>query len=224
MLAARVFASPLELARATADEIASHLGWAVRLRGRASVAFSGGTTPWLMLEALALHPIDWPSVDIFQVDERKAPDGHPDRNLVKLCHALRELPEALANLHAIPVDGTGVDCAAQYATTIEQCNGGVFDVVHLGLGADGHTASLVPNDAILDHHDDLAAASGPYQGWPRISLTYRALNAARALVWMVDGANKAGALEALRTSDPTIPAGRVSTEHATLLCDRAAVS
>ena len=111
MLAARVFASRLELARATADEIASHLGWAVRLRGRASVAFSGGTTPWLMLEALALHPIEWPSVDIFQVDERIAPDGHPDRNLVKLCHALRELPEALANLHAIPVDGTGVDCA-----------------------------------------------------------------------------------------------------------------
>ena len=200
----------------------------VAARGRFTVAVSGGQTPWAMLRALAEEELPWESVQVFQVDERVAPAGHADRNLTHLRDSLAaRVPLPAGQLYAMAVDALDLDAAAaQYAATLERVAGSppVLDVVHLGLGPDGHTASLVPGDAALAVSDADVALSGVYQGRRRMTLTYPILNRARQVLWLVTGADKAGMLARLYAGDESIPAGRVHRDQATVLADRAAAA
>ncbi|MFN8641246.1 MAG: 6-phosphogluconolactonase [Candidatus Binatia bacterium] len=201
----------------------------MKARGRFSLAVSGGHTPWVMLRLLAGEDVPWPGVDVFQVDERVAPDGDPDRNLTHLRESLlAAAPLPAAQLHPMPVEDADLNRAAlTYAATLRAVCGEppVLDLVHLGLGPDGHTASLVPGDAVLGVHGrDVAPTAGSYQGRRRLTLTYPAIDRARQVLWVVTGAEKVAALRKLRAADVSIPGGRVRQERATLLADRAAVA
>jgi 6-phosphogluconolactonase len=190
------------------------------------MAVSGGHTPWQMLRALASEDVPWSRAYIAQVDERAAPAGHPDRNLIHLRESLLERvslrPEHVC---AMPVEGPDLEAAAlQYAQLLQQIAGTppVLDLIHLGLGPDGHTASLAPGAPVLDVTKADVAVTQPYQGRRRMTLTYPLLNRARRILWVVTGAEKAAMLVRLRDGDPTIPAGRVRQDRALVLADRAA--
>jgi len=222
----RTLASAELAANQAALVIARHAGEAVTARGKFLLAVSGGHTPWLMLRVLAKQGLPWERVHVFQVDERVAPTGHADRNLTHLRESLLAncpLPEA--NLHAMPVEDADLDqAAANYARTLADVAGSppVLDVVHLGLGPDGHTASLVPGDPVLDVLDRDVAPTGVYQGRRRMTLTYPMLDRARHVLWLVTGDNKADVLPRLRDGDRSIPAGRVQAARALILADKAA--
>jgi 6-phosphogluconolactonase len=209
-----------------ADLIAEEARKAVAARGRFVMAVSGGHTPWMMLSALAAVDVPWPSVHVVQVDERVAPDGHPDRNLSHLRESLLDhAPLAADHIHAMPVDSADLEAApAQYAATLRQIAGAppVLDLVHLGLGPDGHTASLVPGDPVLNVNDADVAMAGTYQGRRRMTLTYPILNRARRVLFVVTGDEKVEMLNRLRNGDEGIPAGRVHRERALVLADEAA--
>lgn len=211
------------LPQRAAAVIAEDIRRAVTDRGRCAIAFSGGRTPAAMLAALAEHDLPWPSVQVFQVDERVAPDGDAERNLTTLRASLLDAaPLPAGNVHPMPVTDTDLDAAAaRYAATLQQVCGdpAVLDVVHLGLGADGHTASLVPGDAALDITDRDVAVTGTYGSHRRLTLTYPVLNRARRLVWLVAGADKAAALACLVDADASIPAGRVARSRAIVVTD-----
>jgi 6-phosphogluconolactonase len=195
-------------------------------RGRFVLAVSGGHTPWMMLRALAAEDIPWAELHVVQVDERVAPDGDPDRNLTHLRESLLSCaPLRPEQIHAMPVEAADLDAAANdYAATLRDLAGAppALDLVHLGLGSDGHTASLVPGDPALDVRDADVALAGPYQGRRRMTLTYPAIARARRILWMVTGAEKAPALPRLIAGDGGIPAGRVPQDQAVLLADQAA--
>jgi 6-phosphogluconolactonase len=125
----------------------------------------------------------------------------------------------------MPVEESDAGAAAEvYARTIRAVAGPtpVLDLVHLGLGTDGHTASLVPGDATLDVIDRNVALTGIYQGRRRMTLTYPILNRARVILWLVTGSEKTDMLARLRDGDRSIPAGRISRDCALVLADRAA--
>jgi 6-phosphogluconolactonase len=196
--------------------VAAQADAAIAKRGGFTFAVSGGRTPWALLERLG--PVPWGSVSVFQVDERVVADGNPDRNLTSLLASLP--PEAAQFVRAMPVTAPDLDAAAAaYASSLPEA----LDLVHLGLGTDGHTASLVPGDPVVDVTDRAVALTGEYQGHRRMTLTLPALNAARHILWVVTGAGKADALRRLRAGDTSIPAGRVSTENAIVLADEAAM-
>jgi 6-phosphogluconolactonase len=210
------------VARRAATVISEAARAAVRERGRFVVAVSGGATPWRMLRRLAAEDLPWSRVHLFQVDERAAPEGHPDRNLTHLRESfLAHLPEALASFDPMPVDDPDLaSAAASYARTLRSVAGEppVLDLVHLGLGPDGHTASLVPGDEALDATTEVAA-TGPYLGRRRLTLTFPVLDRARRIVWVVTGAGKRAALARLLRGDAAIPAGRIRRDRALLLAD-----
>jgi len=214
------------VARRAAAVIADAARAAVASRGRFVMAVSGGHTPWLMLRALAGDALPWSEVHVVQVDERVAPAGDPDRNLTHLRDSLLDhAPLAPDHVHPMPVDAADLDrAAAQYARTLQEMAGSppVLDLVHLGLGADGHTASLVPGDPVLDVADANVAVSEPYQGRRRMTLTLPIINRARLILWLVTGGEKAQALVQLRDRDPSIPGARVHQDRALVLADRAA--
>jgi 6-phosphogluconolactonase len=197
-------------------------------RGCFVMAVSGGRTPWQMLRALATEDVPWPMMQIVQVDERVAPAGSPERNLTHLHDSLlAHAPLRPEQIHAMPVDAPDLDAAAaQYALTLQELAGSppVLDLIHLGLGPDGHTASLVPGDPVLDVTDRDVALTGIYQGRRRMTFTYPILNRARKLLWLVTGDDKSRPLALLRDDDPSIPAGRVRQENAVVLADRAAAA
>jgi 6-phosphogluconolactonase len=221
-----IFADADAVARQAADIIAADARAAVAARGRFIMAVSGGHTPWVMLRDLAEGQVPWANVHLAQVDERVAPSGHPDRNLTHLHESLLEhAPLPPEQLYAMPVESTDLDAAAkEYSATLETIAGSppVLDLVHLGLGPDGHTASLVPGDPVLQVNDAQVAVTGIYQGRRRLTLTYPVLNRARRVLWLVTGADKAGMLTRLLAADPSIPAGRVNQDKALLLADQAA--
>ena len=223
-----VLADPEAVARAAAALIAAEARQAVAARGRFLLAVSGGHTPWIMLRALAGEDIPWVGVHVFQVDEREAPAGHPDRNLTHLRESLLgEAPLPPERVYAMPVESPDLEAAAaQYALVLREIAGSppVLDLVHLGLGPDGHTASLVPRDAVLDVTDADVALTGVYQGRRRMTLTYSVLNRARRILWLVTGGEKAGMLARLRAGDRSIPAGRVRQDQALVLADQTAAS
>jgi 6-phosphogluconolactonase len=161
--------------------------------------------------------VRWETVTIFQVDERVAPDGDPDRNLT---HLKRSLPAGgAADVRAMPVWSGDLDAAAAgYAQALPE----QLDLVHLGLGPDGHTASLVPGDPVLEVDDRDVAVTGEYQGRRRMTLTYPALDRAREILWLVTGDDKVEALARLQAGDTSIPAARVSTANARVVADAAA--
>ena len=184
--------------------------------GRFTVAVSGGHTPWAMFTHL-VDRMAWEKVTIYQVDERVAPDGDPDRNLTLLRTSLP--PGGAADIRAMPVDAHDLEAAADdYARSLPEA----FDLIHLGLGPDGHTASLVPGDPVLDVIDRKVAVTGEYQGRRRMTLTYPTLNAAKQVLWLVTGEDKVDALQRLRAGDPSIPGGRVAAASQLIIADAAA--
>jgi 6-phosphogluconolactonase len=223
-----VLADADAVAKQAAALIAAEARAAAAARGRFVMAVSGGRTPWQMLRALAGEDVPWPAVQIAQVDERVAPAGDPDRNLTHLHESLLEhAPLRPEQIHAMPVESPDLEAAAaRYAKTLCQIAGSspVLDLVHLGLGPDGHTASLVPGDSVLDVTDVDVALTGMYQGRRRMTLTYPILNRARRILWLVTGIDKCGPLVRLRNGDVTIPAGRVRQDRAIVLADRAAAA
>ena len=183
-----------------------------------SLAVSGGRTPWRMLALLADSEIPWPGTELFQVDERIAEPGSADRNLT---HLLLALPISVQpSVRPMPVTSTDLDAAArEYSSALPER----LDLIHLGLGPDGHTASLVPGDDVLDVSDRrVAITGGSYQGHRRMTLTYPTLSAARQVVWLVTGAEKQDALAKLLAADSSIPAGRVENDSMLLIADEAA--
>jgi 6-phosphogluconolactonase len=221
-----VLADADTVARKAAAIIAAEARSAVAARGRFVMAVSGGHTPWLMLGALAGEDVPWESVHVVQVDERVAPAGHPDRNLTHLRESLLEhAPLPPGQLHAMPVESPDLaEAATRYAHTLRELAGSppVLDLVHLGLGPDGHTASLVPGDPVVDVTDADVALTGVYQGRRRMTLTYSILNRSRRILWLVTGSEKVGMLGRLCAGDESIPAGRVRQDRALVLADRAA--
>jgi len=214
------------VAQRAADIIAEEARIAVVARGRFVVAVSGGHTPWVMLRALASADVPWPAIHVVQVDERVAPPGHPDRNLTHLRESLLDhAPLAPEQIHAMPVEFSDLEAAAaKYAATLRLLAGSppVLDLVHLGLGPDGHTASLVPGDPVLNVNDVDVAITGTYQGRQRMTLTYPAINRSRKVLWVVTGAEKVPMLRRLVDGDGSIPAGRIRREQAIVLADEAA--
>ena len=223
-----VFEDAEAVARAAAAIIAADARAAVAARGRFIMAVSGGKTPWIMLRALAGEEVPWKDVHVFQVDERIAPAGDPDRNLTHLRASLLEhAPLPSQQIYAMPVELPGLEAAAQqYARTLEQVAGSppVLDLAHLGMGPDGHTASLVPGDPVLKVTDADVGLTGVYMGRRRMTLTYPVLNRSRRILWLMTGSDKVAMLPRLLDGDTTIPAGRISRDQAVVLADRAAAA
>jgi 6-phosphogluconolactonase len=199
---------------------------AATVRGRFIVAVSGGRSPWAMLRAFADERVPWEKIHVVQVDERVAPEGHADRNLTHLRTSLLDhAPLRPDHIHAMPVDASDLEAAAkQYSRILQEIAGSpaVLDLVHLGLGPDGHTASLVPGDPVLDVTDADVGLTGVYQGRRRMTLTFPVLNRSRQVLWLVTGSEKAEMLVRLRDGDRSIPAGRLCQNQALVLADRAA--
>lgn len=205
------------VARAGAALVAAASRDAVAARGAFHFAVSGGHTPWAMFAELAHEDVPWASVVIYQVDERVAPADDPDRNLHHLRDALGAAP---AQVHPMEVEEPDLEAAAAaYARLLPEH----FDLVHLGLGPDGHTASLVPDDPVLQVRDRLVALTRPYQDRVRMTLTYPALARARRILWLITGEDKREPLQKLLAGDTSIPAGRVQAESSVVLADDAAL-
>jgi 6-phosphogluconolactonase len=192
---------------------------AVAERGRCALAVSGGSDPWPMFSRLEDLYSDWTQTEIFQVDERVAPPGSDDRNLTHLIESLSI--GAQGSIRPMPVTDEDLDAAAaRYAESLPDA----IDIAHLGIGPDGHTASLVPGDAVLEVTDRrVAVTAGEYQGVRRMTLTYPELHRVRRLLWVVTGEEKVDALQKLIAQDPSTPSGRVEPGGDSLiLADRAA--
>ena len=171
-----------------------------------------------MIHGLVSQNVAWDHTIIYQVDERVAPEGSDLRNLT---HLRKSLATTAATIEAMGVNDDDLDdAAARYAALLPPR----FDLVHLGLGPDGHCASLVPNDPVLEVTDRLVALSGPYQETRRMTLTYPALARANQLLWLVSGADKHDALEKLLDGDQSIPAGRVEADRSIVMVDRQALT
>jgi 6-phosphogluconolactonase len=187
--------------------------------GSFSFAMSGGRSPWAMLAMLGdAEEMPWSRTELFQVDERIAAPGSEDRNLTHMVLGLSM--EHQPALRPMPVTQRDLEAAArEYEASLPD----PLDVVHLGLGPDGHTASLVPEDPVLEVRDRrVAVTETAYQEHRRMTLTYPALGAARRIVWLVTGAEKQDALAKLLAGDPSIPAGRVENDEMVVIADEAA--
>jgi 6-phosphogluconolactonase len=208
----------ISVALRAAELVVEHAQAAIAVRGEFTLAVSGGHTPGQMFADLARREdFPWEETAIYQVDERIAPDGDANRNLTLLWDNLPEA--AVSRLRPMPVQDADLQQAAdRYAGALPER----FDLIHLGIGADGHTASLVPGDPVLDIVDRDVAITGLYMGLPRMTVTYPVLDRARALLWLITGHTKRDALSRLRTHDQSIPAGRVATERAVIVADAAA--
>ncbi|HEY0519841.1 MAG TPA: 6-phosphogluconolactonase [Ilumatobacteraceae bacterium] len=203
-------------AREAASWVARQLSNAASLRGSATVAFSGGSTPALMLAALADERLPWKDITIFQVDERVAPDGDPDRN-AGLLDALRSNGPTI---HLMPVTDPDLEAACRrYAALLPPR----LDIVHLGFGDDGHTASWPPGDPVVDA-EGAVAMSGEYKGRVRMTLTVPTVNAARRRLVLVTGSAKAPIVERWMLNDPALPANRVSRTGTYVVLDSDAAS
>jgi 6-phosphogluconolactonase len=180
-------------------------------------SFALSKTPPALIEALSADRPAWGTIGGYQVDERVAPAGSPHRNLTALLAALP--PEAVDSLRPMPVEAPHLDDAAGlYETELPD----PLDIVHLGLGLDGHTASLVAGDPVLEVRDHRVAVTGEYEGFRRMTLTYPALDAARELVWLVTGEEKRDVLARLLAGDESIPAGRIANPRQLVVADEAA--
>ncbi len=219
----RIFPDAYSVSKAAAAVIAAEARDSVAARGRFVMAVSGGKTPWQMLRDLAAEDVPWANVHVLQIDERIAPAGDPDRNLTHLRESLLSgAPIPPENIHAMPVENPDpAEAARDYTATLNSLCGNppVLDLAHLGLGPDGHTASLIPGDPVLGVLDAEVAPTGIYQNRRRLTLTYPVLNRARRILWVVTGAEKAPMVPRMLSGDPGIPAGSIARNNATLLLD-----
>jgi len=222
----QVYADDEAAARAAAERIAAEARQAVQARGTFNLAVSGGQTPVKMFSVLARESVPWDSLCLLQVDERIAPSGSPDRNLTHLRQAfLEHVPVPTNRVYPMPVENPDLEAAARdYARTLAQIAGPtpVLDLAHLGIGSDGHTASLVPHDPVLGVSDRDVALTRTYSGHRRMTLTYPVLNRSRSVIWLVTGTEKADMLRRLCDGDLSIPAGRIRSENALVFADRPA--
>jgi 6-phosphogluconolactonase len=214
-----VMADEKAAARRAAELIAAVGSAAVAERNMFSLAMSGGRSPWAMLAMLGEDDsMPWSKTELFQVDERIASPGSEDRNLTHMVLGLSM--DHQATLRPMPVTQRDLEAAAaDYENTLPD----PLDCVHLGLGPDGHTASLIPDDPVLDVTDRrVALTETVYQGHRRMTLTYSALDNARQIVWLITGPDKVDALARLLHGDRLIPAGRVGNAAMTVVADEAA--
>lgn len=223
-----ILATPDAVANRAAEFIAAEARAAVSARGVFVFAVSGGHTPWVMLRALATQDVPWPSIRVVQIDERIAPAGDPDRNLTHLHESLLEhAPITRDHIYAMAVEAPDpVAAAKQYAATLASIAGNppVLDLAHLGMGPDGHTASLVPGDPVLNVTDADVALTGVYMGRRRMTLTYPLLNRSRRILWLMTGAEKVAMLPRMLAADPSIPSGRIRQDVAVVMADNAAAA
>jgi 6-phosphogluconolactonase len=217
-LAMEVLPDADSVAVRAAEVIREHARAAIAERDAFTFAVSGGRTPWVVFAELVRADFPWSQTAVYQVDERIAPEGSEERNLTHLRAVLSSA--AFVRVHPMPVEDPDPDAAAsRYAALLPER----IDLIHLGLGPDGHTASLIPGDPVLDVLDRDVALTGPYQGRPRMTVTYPVIERARTLLWIVTGADKLDALRRLRAHDRSIPAGRVAaSDRALILADRSA--
>jgi 6-phosphogluconolactonase len=227
----KVLANDDAVAKAAAGVIATQAREAVTARGVFTLAVSGGKTPWAMLKDLASEEVPWAQVHVFQIDERIAPEGDPDRNLTHLHESLLgNAPIPKENIHAMPVNAADpVEGAKEYERVLQEICGNppTLDMAHLGLGPDGHTASLVPNDPVLEVTDRDVALTDPvhlYQDRRRMTLTYPMINRSRKIMWLATGAAKIPMIVKLKAADHSIPGGRIDQANALLLTDTAAAA
>jgi 6-phosphogluconolactonase len=197
-------------------------------RGRFVMAVSGGSNPWQILRVLVKENVPWNKFHLVQVDERVAPSGHADRDLTHLreCFFTNAMISK-DHIYAMPVESSDLDSAAkQYAVLLSKIAGKIpaLDLVLLGLGADGHTASLIPGDPVLQMEDSDVGITGVYLGRKRMTLTYPIINRAQNILWVVTGAAKAPMLKRMLNADPSIPAGLICQDNAYVLADDAAFS
>jgi 6-phosphogluconolactonase len=218
MLDIEILADADAVAERAATYVSEQAATAVVERGRFTFAVSGGHTPWAMFARLE-GKMPWDKVTIYQVDERIAPEGDPDRNFTQLVASLP--PGGATDVRPMSVEESDLEAAAtSYARSLPAS----FDLVHLGLGPDGHTASLVPGDPVLEVADRDVALTDVYQGRRRMTLTYPTLNRARQVLWLVTGKDKVDALGRLRAGDRSIPAGRIEATNQLLIADEAAAA
>jgi 6-phosphogluconolactonase len=214
-----VVPSERDAAQRGAELIAAAGREAVEERDSFSLAMSGGKSPWAMLAILSdREDMPWPRTALFQVDERVAAPGSEERNLTHMVLGLSMQNQPA--LRPMPVTQRDLDAAARgYEESLPER----LDLVHLGLGPDGHTASLVPGDPVLEVADRrVAVTETAYQGHRRMTLTYPAIDAARQILWLVTGPSKQEALAKLMAGDRSIPAGRVENDSMTVVADEAA--
>lgn len=197
-----------------------------RVLGRkpvAHVAVSGGDSAPPVWDHLARSGVSWERVHLWQVDERVAPAGGPDRNATGLLARLvapAGVPEE--HVHLLPVDEPDLaQAAVRYGHELGRWCGGHLDVVHLGLGADGHTASWPPADPALDAATGDVAVVGPFRGVVRLTLTRAAVNRADVRLLHVTGAAKRPALLAFLRGDAAVPASHLRRSGTTVITDQA---
>lgn len=211
-----VVSDPQQLGETAGRWVATRLVNAVRRRGCATIAFSGGSTPRAMLAVLASLPVPWADVTVYQVDERCAPDGHEARN----ANLLDVLPLPKRNLKLMPVAAAHRAAAARrYGASLPA----QLDVVHLGLGTDGHTASWAPGDPVVDDPSPVATI-GTYNGWPRMTMTPGPVNVARQRLVGIAGADKAEMVARWLLHDPALPVSRLRRTGTTVIMDAAAAA
>jgi 6-phosphogluconolactonase len=221
-----VFPDPESLAARTSDALAQAINFAIKERGRCTLALSGGKTPAQTFRNLARSEVEWPNVDILQVDERVAPDGHPDRNLTLIERELMgNISGERPRLH--PMRAAAHDLAAaadEYSSLLEQLAGSPpeIDVMQLGLGPDGHTASLFPDDSALTVDYKWIVWTNPKHGFLRMTLTFPVLDRARFIAFLIEGADKAEALRSIISGGDTVPAARIKNENVFYFADEAA--
>ena len=214
-----VFADDRDASRRAAEIIAAAGREAVEARGEFALALSGGKTPWGMVGVLGdMEEMPWEQTSLFQVDERVAPPGDEARNLTHLVQMLSLSHQA--TLRPMPVTSRDLEAAAaEYEAQLPER----LDLVHIGLGPDGHTASLVPDDPVLDVTDRrVAMTGGEYQGHRRMTLTYPELAAAGKVLWLTMGEKARDPLAKLLAGDRSIPAGRVENDEMVVVADETA--
>ena len=222
-----ILASADQVAQRAADYLEQLIRETLTHKSSFSMAISGGRTPWEMLKILSKAALPWQRVNVFQVDERVAPDGHPDRNLTQLFQAIEGSPMVTRlPIFPMPVTAANLEEACQsYAKVLDEVTEGKgLDLIHLGLGSDGHTASLVPGDGVLEvNNRDVACTEQFYQGRIRMTLTYPLLNSAKRILWIVTGVEKQEMVQRLLKQDTSIPAGAVNQANALLMADQKAM-